>query len=331
MKKFKRNTLLAAWIIICFTHSISGQVGYIIGKIVDSSENGIGSAEVVLVSTLQEIDYRSEDNTDSDGFFELAFDWSRINSANERGADWELQITRVGYAFKEKNIFINLGIVDPEEPVVVLRSNIYEKFFPPLSQCASANAEVHTIYLFDLKSSKSNANEIMLLLSSYLNYGISYHLKTHQLLGSEKINIKWCSQVPVEDPEVAVIFGQRLRTPALIWGWLTEESNQIKTRIAFTTLLGDREETAIAPQLSYKKDEDLFNIEESIDKTYLAVSCLILGSIHHQKGNTILARKCFNHTKELDALPNEFSTILNEFIKELESTNVAADLTSITE
>ena len=318
--------ILKIFLIICCTFYTSySQVGDIIGKVINSSENGISNAKVALISTLPDFNFKCEDSTNVNGEFKLSFDWSKINEANAKGAEWFLDITKDGYDSRKKTLFIASNEIDPNFFTLILKSNIYDKYSSAVDLCAQSNSSIYTLYLFDLISSDSHSNDIMHRLSFFLKNGINNYLESQKLLGNESIDVIRCSNVPVEVKESAVYFSKRLHAPGILWGFLQDDNNKILTDITITASFGEKELTAFTP-LSYPKDSELFSPGQPIDKSYLALSCLLLGYQHYINKDNSLARKCFLKSKELNALPKEFGKVVNGFIQELDSTNAARDL-----
>ncbi len=313
----------------CSFYPIYPQVGNINGKIVNSSESGISGVKVVLLSTISDIDFKCDDVSNSNGEFKLSFDWGEVNDANSKGSEWILEFTKDGYEQRKKNIFISSGEIDPNYFTVILKSNLYDQYSSKVDMCQQKDSSICTLYLFDLVSSNSNSNDIMHRLSYYLKNGMNNFLETNKKdLGNDYIDVVRCSNVPVELENAAVYFSKRLNAPGILWGYLEEDQNKVKTDITATVSLDNKELTAFTP-LSYTKNSELFSPGQSIDSTYLALTCLILGYHHLSNKDSLGASNYFHESKKLYKLPIEFSREVDALLDKLDSTNPARTLTSI--
>ena len=313
----------------CFFYTVYPQVGNINGKIVNSAENGINGAKVILLSTLSDIEFKCEDVTNSNGDFKLSFDWKEINDANSRGSEWIIQITKEGYEQRKKSVFIASGEIDPNFFTLILKSNLYDQYSSKVDMCQQKDSSICTLYLFDLVSSNSNSNDIMHRLSYYLKSGMNNFLETNKKdLGNDYIDVVRCSNVPVELENAANYFIKRLDAPGILWGYLEEDQNKIRTDITATISLDNKQLTAFTP-ISYSKNSDLFSPGQSIDSTYLALTCLVLGYHHLINKDSLLAGNYFHESKKLYKLPKEFSKEVDAILNKLDSSNPATKLTSI--
>jgi tetratricopeptide (TPR) repeat protein len=325
------SSILSVAILLGLITDVSSQIGSVEGKVINSTQQAISNADVYLVSSLGENSLLVHEKSNSEGKFRISFSWDNINGANNIGATWKIVVKKDGYATKPRNILIAMNRVDPEFLTFVLLSNKYDEMLPDLDKCADINPEIKTLYLFDLIASNISSGTFkgfLNILCHKLKYGVTNYLESYKLLGNEKIDIRRCDGLPVEIQDVAVSFGCRLNAPGVIWGYIEESGAELKTIITFTSLF-DTSITGLSP-ISYSRD--IFKLLQpnlTVDKAYLAFSCFIIGNLHLNKGDIILARRCFNQAKELNALPTEFDEKLDQIIARLDQNNVAKALYSI--
>lgn len=328
--KARHHIALAALLLTC-TRSLHAQTGQISGRVETADGQPVGSATLTLRSSLGDTRFHVQSTSESDGTFRIALRWPDINAANNDGATWSVTAEKEGYATNQVNVILANGRVQPERLVIKLAANPYEQFFPLVDGCPRSPSGAVTMYVFDLKAVKldpQTAETIPEWLSEKLDRGIRAHLESYNLLGNLKIRVRICGSFPVKTPEAAVVFGQRLGTPAVVWGDVVGSSTEkLTARLKFTSLL-DEPITDIT-SIQYNSIDSLYQPGASVHKAYFAFASFILGKIHLQQKNTPLALKCFHHAQELNALPPEMATNLNAALQKLNATNIAGALTPI--
>ncbi len=308
------------------------QSGQVSGNIVSPAGQGIGGANIELISSLGESAFQVIRTSESNGAFHLSFDWKKVNDANSRGSSWKIYVEKEGYISNTANVTLNSGTITPEEVNIVLTPSKYGNILDKVDYCADAKMGPQTLYLFDLQSSTDSPKLSMFhnILVDKLRNGIRAHLESYRLLESIVLDVKWCHSVPVDMPDDAIVFGQRLKSPGVIWGYVEEQTNQFKSIITFTALIKGVNPITVYNEITYSGDIfGLMKPEKNVDSAYLAFASFILGNLHLHEGHPSLARRCFLHARELDVLPNELSNTLEEMLNSLEQSNIARDLTPI--
>jgi hypothetical protein len=332
MNNYLMLFLVIIGIFLLTTREAWSQSGVVSGKVVSPVGQGIGGANVKLISSLGESAVHVIRTSESDGRFRIPLDWMHVNDANSQGATWEVHAEKDGYISKGVNVVLNSGIVRPDEVKIVLIPSKYENVMDKVDYCADTKIGPKTLYLFDLQSSTDSPKLAMFhnILVDKLRNGIRAHLESHRLLESIVLDVKWCHSVPVDMPDDAIVFGQRLKSPGVIWGYVEEQTNQFKSIITFTALIEGINPITVYNEITYSGDIfGLMKPEKTVDSAYLAFAAFILGNLHLFEGRSSLARRCFLHAQELNALPNELSNTLEEMLNSLEQSNIARDLTFI--
>lgn len=331
----KNYIMLCLIIIGIFFLSITkawSQSGQVSGNVVSPVGQGIGGANVKLISSLGESAFHVIRTSESNGAFHLPFDWKKVNEANRRGSSWEIYAEKDGYISNTANVTLNLGTITPEKVNIVLTPSKYENILDEVDYCADAKMGPQTLYLFDLQSSTDPPKLAMFhnILVDKLRNGIRAHLESHRLLKSIVLDVKWCDSVPVKTSNDAVVFGLRLRSPGVIWGYVEEQTGQFKSIIMFTALTEELKPITVLKKITYKGD--IFSLaepEKTVDKAFLAFSAFVLGNLHLDDNRANLARRCFLHALGLDVLPNDLNSKIEEILNSLEQSNIAKDLTPI--
>jgi hypothetical protein len=326
-----RHIVMVIVLVALVLLEMKAQTGQITGRVETTDGQPVGSATLTLRSSLGDTRYHVQSASESDGTFRIPLRWPDINAANSDGATWSVTAEKEGYTTNQVNVILANGRVQPERLVIKLAANPYEQFFPLVDGCPRSPSGAVTMYVFDLKAVKldpQTAGTIPEWLSEKLDRGIRAHLESYNLLGNLKIRVRICGSFPVKTPEAAVVFGQRLGTPAVLWGDVVgSASEKLTARLKFTSLI-DEPITDIT-SIHYNSIDSLYQPGASVHKAYFAFASFILGKIHLQQKNMPLALKCFHHATELNALPSEMTANLNATLQKINATNIAGALTPI--
>lgn len=294
------------------------QSSQVVGKVATPERKAISGATVKLISSSGAGSYCIVRTSKSDGTFRLPFDWNRVDSFQGL---WEIHAEKEGYISNSADVVISRGKIQPNHVAIVLIPSRYESHFHAIDRHLT-NEEARTInlYLFDLQSSNlrpPKLNIFLNLLAHKLDNGIGEHMKSYGLLGDLALRIKRCPGVPVALPEAAIVFGERIQSPGVMWGYVEEQTSQFRSIITFTELIA--EPVTFYSQISYSGD--IFNLlepEKPVNNVYLAFSAFILGKIHLREGRIDLARRCFLHAQKLGSFPKLMRHSMEEILKSLD-------------
>lgn len=319
------------FILIFFSKTTFAQTGYVRGEVISSLNIPIDSAVVKLISSFGENGLVKEVNTDEKGKFKIRFRWDEVNRENDRGAKWNVEITKDRYSLIRLNIFLANGEIEPNNINVILHLNVHNESLENIIQCKDVNNKV-TVYLFDLISSNLDKAELTVflnILNHKLKYGITNYLESYNILGNEKFNIKRCSSLPLEEESVAERCCQTLDAPGIIWGYVKKEEDELITILTFTSKTKDEIITGFSP-ISYSSDiRELLQPDKDVDSTFLAFTCFLIGNAHLDNADSTLALHSFKSAKLLKKIPDEYKDMLESNIKKLEESLITFRMISV--
>ena len=289
------------------------------GRVLAPNGQSIPSATVKLISSLADSQYQPVAISDSNGNFSIQFDWKKVKEENKAGATWKVSAEKDDYLANEVNVLLSSGNIQPKILKIVLKPVGYEKEFAKVDRCGNQGTDGHTLYLFELKADTLGPGELktfLHILTHKLDSGIRTHMESYGLMGQSKLKVAACTGFPVDVDQAAITFGQRLRSPGVMWGYVQKDPNRINSIVTFT-LLVEAPLTGLST-VSYEKDIfKLMQEDKPVGKPYLAFAAFILGKLHWKENNFSHALKCFNHAKNLKALPQAFHDDLNLSITEV--------------
>ncbi len=334
--KYFPGEIISAFLLIFLTAGTAiTQTGNITGKIISSvTKQPVSDATVTLLSSLDDNDLIKKSESEPDGSFDISFSWDKIEKANQKGATWELKVEREQYVPRKIKLRLDNNTIKPNNVTISLVSSTFDKYYPLVDACADADTNTDILYLFDLsRPDELTSGELIFFLnelSHRLNRGIQTHMESYQLLGGKKLKIKWCNNISVDNQDAAVAFGERLSAPGVIWRFMKQADAGFQSNICFTSLLDD--DISGYSRISYSNDvSNLLEPDLPLDDAYLAFASYMLGKLYLKRGKEIMARRCFYHSKELNALPDALKENLDKLLQTLETTNIAKDLTPVGE
>ena len=319
---------------------LASELDALVVRVVSFAGKGIPYATVGLipVGLHGKESYCEIISLDSDGTFLLVLDWEKIEEANRSGVTWQISVEREGYLPGRCNVDISNGEIEPEQIEMLLKPDRCVEWFSTVDFFADPEA----LFLFDLECDKDNMgsaklNDCLRDLKFWLDKGIGNYLMSRRLLGKKKMmfRVKRCPEVPVPYEEDAVVYGQRLDAPGIIWGYIEKLTSQFLSKTEF----------AIIPQGNIisrpvfwrgvfyydRTNDNQLELGKPVDNAYLAFSSFALGNLYLRIGDLELARECLIHAKELDALPEEAKMELGRILEVLNEINPSKDLKSIGE
>jgi len=330
-KKLNICALYFLFISILLFKSTFAQTGYVRGEVINSFNNPINGAVVKLISSFGEDGLVEEVYSDNDGIFKIRFSWNEVNQENDRGAKWNIEVTKDGYALNRLNIYLVNSEIDPNNLNVILHPYIHNESLENIIQCKDINNKV-TVYLFDLISPNLDKADLTVFLNTLnhkLKYGITNYLESYNILGDIKFNIRRCSSLPLEEESVAERCCQTLDAPGIIWGYITKKEDELNTILTFTSKTRDVILTGFSP-ISYSSDiSELLEADKNVDSTFLAFTCFLIGHAHLNNNNPTLALQSFKLAKLLKKIPNVYQDWLEVSIKRTEESLIAFRMTTV--
>ncbi len=327
--------LLALILIIFVAGAAVAQTGSIFGKVISSvTRQPVGGATVTLHSSPDDDDLLKKAVSGTDGSFNISFSWKKVEEANNKGATWELKVEREQYSATKIKLRLDDKTIKPNNITIPLTSSTFDKYYPLVDACADPDTNSDILYVFDLsRPDELSSGELIFFLNELthkLDRGIQAHMESYRLLGIKKLKIRWCTNLSVDNQNAAVAFGERLSAPGIIWRYMRQTGDGFQSNICFTSLLDDG--ISGYSRIFYKNDvSNLLEPDLPLDDAYLAFASYMLGKLYLIRGDEIMARRCFIHSRELNALPDALKDNLSEILESLEKTNIARDLTPIGE
>lgn len=193
------------------------------------------------------------------------------------------------------------------------------------AQCDQAEQGSVTIFLFDYNSPDITPSELIKfldVLTFKLNNGIREELKSRGLLGKTKFFVRWCSGYPVSEPDAAVRNGKKMNSSGVMWGYIDQSSGQLRSSTRLTSI-SDKPITDLS-NITYGKSSG-----DRVDESYVAFAAYIVGKIHAQRRDFVLARKCLLFARELKRLPELLAKDLSETLAMVDQGSIAAKLTPV--
>jgi hypothetical protein len=311
------------------------QTAQVSGKVVSAADKGIPGASVKLVSTADGAIGRTPETrlTDGGGNFKLSFDWSVVAQATQRGGTWQVTAEKTDYAQGYANVFLKQN-GNPNDlknlKIVLTPADNHDRLISKVDSCANPSSDARTLYVFDFANDSVppvKLDKFQQLLGFKLQRGIRAKLESEGLLADFPFEIKTCREALVRDDSDALYVGKRLGCPGVIFGYIEESTNQLKSIVQFTAL-SDPAFTDMAPVVFSSELDSLLQPDQDVNGAYVAFSAFVLGELYLQNGRTNLAMKCFLRAKT-DRPNSQLALQAAKILTALEQNNPAKNLTPV--
>lgn len=308
------------------------QTAQVSGKVISRANKGIPGVAVKLVSSADGVLGRAPEArlSDADGNFRLPFDWSVVTNATQRGAVWEVVAEKADYAAARVNVLLIPGRAPKEIKIELAPDDNRDRLISRVDGCANPNSDARTLYVFDFRNDTIpplKLSTFQQLLGFKLQTGLRAKLESDGLLADFPFEIKLCREALVRDDADALYAGKRLGCPGVIFGYIEESTNQLKSIVQFTAL-SDPAFTDVAPVVFSSDLDSLLQPDQDINSAYVAFSAFVLGELYLQNGRTNLATKCFLHAKA-DRPNSQLALKAAQILNDLETSNPAKNLTPV--